>query len=360
MKNTSKSVMIAVGLALALVLWIVSGALGGAKEMANELVDQATQQVALRTVEVVDLTAQPVSREVIISAQTDVAREVELRAETLGRVVALGAERGTFVEEGGLIVRIEERDRAQRLSQARAVLKQRELEYQAAKGLVEKGYQSETRAAEAAAQLEIARAELENIELDQAKTEIRAPFDGFLATREVEVGDFLQPGTLVGMFIEIDPLIVTGEVTERDVLLIEKGMTGVAVLPDGTELEGTVRFVSPLSSREIRTFPVELEVPNPGGKIPAGITAKVIVPTRTVVAHRVSPAVLSLNAAGEFGVKVVNAEGVVDFYPATVVKSGPDGVWLAGLPEQVRLIVNGQGFVREGEQVEAVNRQEKS
>lgn len=352
MKNTSKSVMVATGLSLALILWIASGSFGGDDDVTSAQ-NEAPAKV-LRSVQIADVTAEPVSREVIISARTDAAREVELRAETLGRVVALGAERGSFVKEGELIVRIEERDRAQRLAQARAVLKQRELEYQAAKGLVEKGYQSETRAAEAAAQLEIARAELENSELDQAKTEIVAPFDGFLATREVEVGDFLQPGTLVGMFIEIDPLIVTGEVTERDVLLIEKGMHGKAVLPDGTELTGTVRFVSPLSSMEIRTFPVELEVPNPGGKIPAGITATVVLPTRMVEAHRVSPAVLSLNATGEFGVKVVNDEGVVEFYPATPVKSGPDGIWLADLPKHMRLIVNGQGFVREGEQVEAV------
>lgn len=357
MKNTSKSVFVAAAFALALILWVASGALGGDSDSATQQRDK--QEAPLRSVSVMEMRSQPVSREVIASARTDAAREVELRAETHGRVEALGAERGSFVEEGALIARIDDRDREERMAQAEAVLKQREMEYKAAQGLVEKGYQSETRAAEASAQLEIARAELERIRIDRENTEIRAPFDGFLAQREIEVGDYLQEGGMVGVIIETDPLIVTADLTERDILLVEKGMPGLAILPDGTEIEGRVRYVSPMASEAIRTFPVELEIPNPGGKIPAGITAKVVIPTRTVEAHRVSPAVLALNAAGEFGVKVVNAEGEVEFYPAEVVKSGPEGIWLAGLPDTIRLIVNGQGFVREGEHVQAVMRAEQ-
>jgi multidrug efflux system membrane fusion protein len=70
-------------------------------------------------------------------------------------------------------------------------------------------------------------------------------------------------------------------------------------------------------------------------------------------AHHVSPALLALDDGGAVGVKSVGADGTVAFHPANIVRSGNDGLWLAGLPESVRLITVGQGFVNAGEKVQA-------
>ena len=64
-----------------------------------------------------------------------------------------------------------------------------------------------------------------------------------------------------------------------------------------------------------------------------------------------SAAILVLADDGEIGIKAVDADGAVRFYPARIVKADTDAVWLAGLPERLRVITTGQGFVAAGEQV---------
>ena len=48
----------------------------------------------------------------------------------------------------------------------------------------------------------------------------------------------------------------------------------------------------------------------------------------------------------------MDEQDIVRFYPARIVRSEPDAVWLGGLPERLRVITTGQGFVAAGEQVE--------
>ncbi len=95
-------------------------------------------------------------------------------------------------------------------------------------------------------------------------------------------------------------------------------------------------------------------MPNPEGELPSGVTSEIRIPIKAEKAHFLSPALLSLNDEGVFGVKLVNDDGIVEFHPARIVKSVAAGVWLSGLPDTVRLITVGQGFVRQGDRVKAV------
>ena len=67
-----------------------------------------------------------------------------------------------------------------------------------------------------------------------------------------------------------------------------------------------------------------------------------------------SPALLSLSSDGSLGVNTVDEFGRVQFYPVEIVQSGNDGTWVSGLPKTVQLIVVGQGYVSQGQQVDAV------
>src|SRR5690606_37368106 len=99
------------------------------------------------------------------------------------------------------------------------------------------------------------------------------------------------------------------------------------------------------------TFRTEIEIDNPGGTIPAGVSAEATIPIARVDAHFVSPAVLVLDEAGVLGVKTVDAANRAQFQPVTIVSATPEGLWVAGLPETVRLITVGHGFVAVGETV---------
>ena len=92
---------------------------------------------------------------------------------------------------------------------------------------------------------------------------------------------------------------------------------------------------------------------NPGEEVVSGTTAELRIPAEELSAHYISPALLSLNNRDQVGVKSVNDDGVVEFHVVNIVRAGVDGVWVSGLPERVRVITVGQGFVREGDRVEA-------
>ena len=118
--------------------------------------------------------------------------------------------------------------------------------------------------------------------------------------------------------------------------------------------DGKVSFVAPRADVETRTFRVEVEVANPDGKIPSGISVEARIPTGSVMAQFVSPAALSLNDKGVLGVKTVDKDNKVEFHAAKIVRSDVDGVWLTGLEDEERIITVGAGFVRVGEEVRPV------
>jgi len=349
------SYAVAGALALALAGWLLSGQLGA--DDARHAVEARSAAAVVKqppAVRVREIVAAPVASEIVINGKTAPARAVELRAETSGRVIELGARRGAAVRAGELLVRLDPRERRAMVEQARAALEMREIEHAAAQRLGAKGFQAETKVAEAAANLEAAQATLERARLELDHTEIRAPFDGVLEERPVEIGDFVDLGDAVATVIEQDPFVVVGEAAETEIGQLRVGMPGAARLITGSAVEGHLRYVGSRADAATRTFTVELEVPNPEGRFIAGASAELRVRLDEVDAHRLSPALLTLNDEGELGIKAVDQEDVVVFHPAQVVRAQADAVWLVGLPARLRVITVGQGFVRAGERVRPV------
>ena len=103
-----------------------------------------------------------------------------------------------------------------------------------------------------------------------------------------------------------------------------------------------------------RTYRVEVELPNADYVIPDGITAEVTIPLSPVPATRVPRSALIVSSAGEIGVRTVDAQAKVGFVPATIIEDDQNFMWLAGVPDGARVIVQGQDFVREGNLVEPV------
>ena len=349
----NQSLVTALGLTLALTLWLLSGtgATGSARDPSLE--SPRTDRPAVTSVRVTTMESQLVTRDVIIYGKTEAARSVTLRAEIDGRVLEIGAKRGAPVARNELIVRLDTRDLEARLRQARALVHQRQIQYDASKRLKSKNFQSQANVAEALANLEAARATAMRVEVQISHSSLVAPFDGVLHARPVEIGDFIAEGKEVARIIELDPILVTGDVTQRELAYLKVGARGSATLLSGEQLEGVVRYVASESDGATRTFRVELEVDNPGAKVVSGATAELRIPAEKLTAHFISPALLSLNSHDQIGVKSVDDSGVVVFHVVDIVRAGVDGVWVAGLPQRVRVITVGQGFVRAGDRVEA-------
>lgn len=348
--------LLAVFVASLVGLWMLSGTLS---RQSNPPL-QSAADVAAKTdapasrVQVAVQTAKPVTRFISVNGRSAPARSVQIKAETDGRVEVIDADRGQRVTRGQRILRLDLRDRQARLEQAKASVTEHRTAYEAQARLQTEGYVSETQIAETLAKLEAAKAELKRAELDLRYREIRAPFDGVILERDVELGDFVRQGDAVVSFVDNTKIIVTGTVAEQDARYVSPGMVADAQLVTGQTVQGRIRYLAPVADEATRTFTVEVEIPNPDGTLPAGVTAEMHIPGGEMLAHKISPATLSLDASGTIGVKTVNQYNQVVFHAVEIARSDPDGVWVAGLPETASIIVLGQGYVDAGLEVEAV------
>ena len=342
------------GIIVVVTIWLLSGQFGGGQEHEQASDEAVTTAVSRNAVRVRTQSAEEVMRTIVVNGKTAPARVANLAAETDGRIEYVGAERGATLETGDLIVRLDERDRSARLAQAEATVRQREVEYAARESLKSESYVSEAQLQEAIALLETARADLTRARLDLGYMSVRAPFDGALQARSVEVGDFVKRGDPIATYVDNRTIIVSANLSEFDAAFVDVDDTAEARLATGETVRGRIRYVAPVADESTRTFTVELEVDNADGQLRAGGTAQLRIPAEAVLAHRVSPSLLTLDDAGNVGIKIINDLGQVEFVVADIALSSNDGVWLAGLPVTATIITVGQGYVSSGALVDAV------
>jgi membrane fusion protein, multidrug efflux system len=355
-----RSYVIALVIALALGGWMASGQpavralFGGSDDREVPPMATPALQDHRKSVRVAVSEAVPVAPQLVLHGRTEPFREVVLRAETYGRVQEVLVPKGALVEAGQRLIRLDPREREAMVDQARALLQQRELEYEAARSLGTRGFQAENQVAAARAAREAARAELQAREVVMAHTIVTAPFDGVLDERQVEVGDFVDTGDVLAEIVELDPLLISAEVAETQKAAVVPGMQVEVELADGQRLTGTVRFVAKRSDPATRTYRIEAEVANPNHAAPAGMSATVHLHFPVVAAHELSAALLALDEHHALGVKTVDENDVVRFVPVELVRARADAIWVAGLPQRAWVIVVGQGFVQDGESVRPV------
>lgn len=287
-------------------------------------------------------------------------REVAVKAETAGLVVSAPVSEGRTVQRGTVLCRQDVDARQAAVDQASALLRTRELEYKAAQALVEKGYRSATQAATAKAALDGAKASVKQAEIELDNVNMRAPFAGIFEEQIAEIGDYLGPGQPCGLLVDLNPLIIASELTETQIRDVKIGQTANVTLATGEALTGKVRFIEAKSDPSTRTFRAEISVPNPSYRLKGGVTATVAFKAGTVNAQFIPAQVLALDDQGVLGVRYVDDNNRVQFNSVTTIDEEDGGIWVTGLPNQVRIIVKGQDYVDVNLMVDPTNIVEKS
>jgi multidrug efflux system membrane fusion protein len=289
--------------------------------------------------------------DVVLRGRTQATRTVQVKSETAGLVAQTPVLQGTAVRAGQVLCRLSVDARQAALDQARANFKSMSLQQQANVELAKKGYRSPTQLLQGQAGLDSAQAAVRAAEIALRQVDIRAPFRGVFDHRDAEIGTYLSPGQPCGTMIELDPLLIVGDVPETDAAKLKVGAPAVAKLVEGQTLAGRVRYVAHDADPQTRTYHLEVVAKNPDLAIRSGLSAEVSIGVGAGPAHLVPVSALVLNAAGRQGVRYVTADGKVAFSPISVLAETPQGVWVAGLSGPVRVITVGQSYVAEGQKV---------
>lgn len=326
--------------------WVLSGVMTREAPQPDRTVEREPMTVAVE-----ERSAKPVARVVVLQGQVEPDEQVIVRAETAGQVARWAVERGARVESDQLLTELRMDDREAQRQRAIAQVRRAEGELEAVQGLIARDFATERERDAREAELEAARAELEAVETDIANTRIRSPIAGVVESRLAERGDYLNVGEPVAEIVDNDPLRAVVQVPQHQISRLQSGQEARVRFLSGEQVDGEVAFVSNLADVTTRTFRMEVTVPNPEWALPAGISAEVTVPTEEVLAHAISPAHVTLGPDGRIGVMAADKDNRARFHPVDPVRATQDGIWFTGLPESLRLITVGQGFISPGERI---------
>ncbi len=271
-----------------------------------------------------------IQRTVDLSGSLISPDQVRVSSEVGGVVSNVNAELGQEVKEGQVLIQLDTRELQLAVERAESALRQTEAQLgmdsaqpsvippddqiasvrtananrddariklaqtqeQVAKGLLPRSDQDtvETRlkVAEAAVQsalenvrslkasLQDRRASYELAKKKLADASIRAPVSGAIAERLVQKGEFIRENTQVVTIVQLSPLKLQTAVQEKYANIIRPNLVvkfQVESFPDEV-FEGRVTNISPAVNQQTRTFPVEITVSNPTGKLKPGFFAK--------------------------------------------------------------------------------------
>jgi multidrug efflux system membrane fusion protein len=349
----------AAAIAILIGLWLLSGQVGQEPQKehptlaeANEIRAAGSQDATPTRVRARVIQASPQVEELVLRGRTENKRSLIVKAETAGRVVDRPVERGTRVSTGDLLCQLSDDDRSASLEEAVQALNQARIDYEGSLKLKERALLSESSVAQARARVAAAEAQVKRRELDIERTYVRAPFPAIVEDVHLEVGDYVTPGDACVALVDMNPMLLIGQVAERDVQSLVVGQAATGVLSDGRTVTGTLTFVGQQSDPATRTYAVEIEVPNPDFALRSGITAQIRVPTETVMAQKVSPAIFSLDDEGNIGIRTVSDANRVEYHHIHILRDDVDGVWVTGLPEIATVITVGHEMVSAGQLVE--------
>jgi RND family efflux transporter MFP subunit len=335
-------------------------------------------------------TAEPESirYEVIAHGTVTPGTESDLVAEVRGRVVSVAPNfvAGAFFAGGDALLRLDDREYRIAVDRGRASLELRTSEWRLAvadvkrrRELSDRGAvsaaeleQFESRAAVAKASRDEARAALAQARLDLERTVLRAPFEGRVRTRDVDLGQFVSPGQKVGRIYAVEDAEVRLAVSTDDLAYLDLSLgddaesipeTPVILSADlgGRELQWVARVVRIEGDIDLRTrmLNVVARVDDPFGRgdsqsqaLPAGLFVRAVIQGKSLEGIFVLP-LMALRENDQ--VFVVDAENRLEVRPVRVLRRTQDSVVIGeGLAAGERLIVSPLRAYTDGMQVRTI------
>lgn len=324
--------------------------------------EDAEAYVKVVNVETVDLEPRSFAATVRITGEAEPGTDVTVSAEETGTLEGFFVPRGSRVNRGGVIARIDDAVLAARVEEARAVAEIARDRYERQRRLwEEEGIGSEIAYLEAKSEAEAAEARHRQLRTRLDRTVVRAPVAGTVDDHLVDAGEVVQPGTPVARIVDASRLEISGGVPERFASRVSLGDSAnitFDILP-GRVFGGRISFVGTAVERRSRTFPIEIVMDNPDGEVKPYMIANVRVLMRRIDDAIVVPRDVLLRTEDGFqAIVVVDGESgpVAEARNVTLgAASENEIVVTGGLEAGDRLVVRGHQLVDPGDRVRIVD-----
>ncbi|KQS53903.1 RND transporter [Brevundimonas sp. Leaf363] len=341
-------------------------ACGGGDKKAEEKAKAEAAARGGQTVTAATATLADLPRSVIASGSVSAWEEVPVGAETGGLVAtAVYVDEGTYVRQGQPLVQLND-------ALLRAQLRQQQASVQTAQAnaarddaalaraqeLKERGFLSQASLDNALADQRASRANLASAQASLSETQtrlsqatIRAPVAGLIISRSVTRGQIVAAGTELFRMVRDGRLELDAQVPEAELPLVRAGQSAGITADQATgPVSGRVRIVTPEVDPQTRLGVARVAL-NPGSGLRPGMFARATIDVGAAPALTV-PAQSVVFRDGKAGVYVIGANNVVHFNQVTTGdRAGPNVVIAAGIPAGSRVVVQGAGFLGDGDRV---------
>jgi membrane fusion protein (multidrug efflux system) len=271
-KHTDLARVLAIGVALVLSLGLMACSNGEAKTKTfrNGGGDDSENREEAVPVEVAPLTTGRIEATLNFAATLEAERDVQVLAEATRRVVELLVEEGDTVRRGQLLVRLESDEQQSALAKAESQLEQRRKEFARQQGLWEQNLVSEQVFIDAEYQLEQAQLAFDDARRQLSYTEVRAPIDGTIAARMVNLGNFVSENQPLFQLVDFDSIVARIYVPESDLRTIAVGQPArlSADAAGGPPFSGEIERIAPVVDPGTGTVKVTVATPRQEGLRP--------------------------------------------------------------------------------------------
>lgn len=268
-------------LIIALILAFLGIMWGRIKEKQDLLAEakKAAMKKEVQPVRVITLTLNPrrLEDKINLPAEVEPYEDLWIKAEVRGQVVKILVAEGQTIQEGQILIQLDDRDYRTRLARIEASYKLTKLDYDRIAALARKKVVAAAKLDEIEAQLKDVTARLSEAKLALSRTKITAPIDGRVNEIKAKLGNFIDVGNLVAQILQFDKVKVTVGVPESDVAAIfdlEEAEVIIEAL-EKRRVKGKKIFLSRQPRTLARLYDLELMVSNPDGRILPGMFARV-------------------------------------------------------------------------------------
>lgn len=254
--------------------------------------------------------ATEINKTVSISSTSEAYRKIEVKSEVTSKIKKILKKKGSFVDKGQIVIKLEEFDSYKKLFENDLISKN-----------------------------------------EFNKIALMAPFNGIILDGHKIEGELVTPGSSVYEIIDLSKIKIVGYLNENEIKGINiKNKVEVSILDK--IIEGTIDYISPIADYNTKTFEISVIFDNLDLSIRDGLSAELKIYKEKIKVHQISPSVLSLGDDGDIGIKVLNQDNEVIFKEIVIIEDTSDYMLISGLEDKENIITIGQQYVSSGDKVE--------
>lgn len=282
---------------------------------------------------------------------------VTVSAEVAGRIERIGPKEGTLVHAGDILIRLNTDLIQAEFERAQAQAKDARTEFERQQGLVQGGAAPPRELDQAATQLAVSQATLQEVRARLQRTQIYAPTSGVLNDLPVEQGEYVQVGNPVAEIVQTDIVKVAVSVPEQDVAYFAPGQT-VQVLANikGKQqpFEGKITFINSVADPRTRSTLMEITLANRDGLLHSGQIVQARLTRRVLENAILIPLQAVIPMENGYSVYVVEDSKAQRREVRLGIIKGDRIQVLEGLQPDDQLIVAGHRLVAPGQDVRVI------